>query len=592
MNTAQQGRTRGWMDRKALSAIVAGAIVCTLSGCGGGMRGIDSRTHRLLQERSTALGGGAIVPDRQLDDRVAITDRARATNIPTTNPAAADLAYAPADESRDLSARLERFSEAAAGAPGAAVLSLDLHEAWRVSQRSAREFLSAEEDYILAAVRLLIQRHLWSPRFFNDTTVSLAGRGDDGTFDSAARVINELRVTQRLPSGGDLAARWVWEASEQLRDRASGSYTQASRLALDADIPLLRGAGPVAREDLIQAERDLIYQARQFEDFRRQFLVAIASDYFELVQAQAEIANQRAQLESLRLTERAETARYEAGRIALFRRNIATNDVLQAQARLASLRESYILRLDRFKIRLGLSTDASVALAPIRFDLPDPSITLDEATRRALEYRLDLQTRRDRLDDSRRAVANARNDALPDLNVSAGVSVPTDPDERVGGLGFSPGDLDYSASVTFGLPLDREVERLRIRQAVVALRRSEREYDQFRDQVVVGVRQAVRQVELSRFQYRLAEERVKINELRKRELELKQEEADTQTKLDAENAWLESLNARDRAKTDLRNAILDYLLQSGQLRVARDGTFQPLPGMIPEPVPPEDAPPP
>lgn len=556
------------------------------------MRGIDSKTDRLLQERSKALGGGAIVPARRFDDRVELTDAARATAIPSTNPAAADLTYTPADESRDVSRRLEGFAEAAEGVPGSAVLTLDLHEAWRVSQRSAREFLGAEEDYILAAVRLLIERHLWSPRLFNDTTVSVAGRGNDGSFDSAARVINELRVTQRLPSGGDLAARWVWEASDQLRDRVSGSYTQASRLVLDADIPLLRGAGPAAREDLIQAERDLVYRARAFEEFRRQFLVDLARDYFELTQAQAEIANQRAQLESLRLTERAESARYEAGRIALFRKNIATNDVLQAQARLASLREAYILRLDRFKIRLGLPVDTAVAIAPIRFDVPDPDVTLEEATRRALEYRLDLQTRRDQLDDARRAVANARNDALPDLNLAAGVSVPTDPDERVGGLGFSPGNLDYSASVTFGLPLDREAERLRIRQAVIALRRAEREYDQFRDQVVVSVRQAVREVELSRFQYRLAEERVKINEMRKRELELKQEEADTQTKLDAENAWLESLNARDRAKTDLRNAILDYLVQSGQLRVARDGTFQPLPGMTPEPVPPADAPPP
>ena len=47
----------------------------------------------------------------------------------------------------------------------------------------------------------------------------------------------------------------------------------------------------------------------------------------------------------------------------------------------------------------------------------------------------------------------------------------------------------------------------------------------------------------------------------------------------AEDDLLAARNSRDQAKTDLRTAILNYLLQSDQLRVARDGTLQPLPGM-------------
>jgi hypothetical protein len=72
---------------------------------------------------------------------------------------------------------------------------------------------------------------------------------------------------------------------------------------------------------------------------------------------------------------------------------------------------------------------------------------------------------------------------------------------------------------------------------------------------------------------------VQINQRRVQELELKADQVDTQRQLDAKNSLLEAENARDQARTDLRNAILDYLLQSGQLRVARDGTFQPLAGM-------------
>ncbi len=571
----------------ALTAI----IVSIMYGCGGGLRRIDAKTRRLLDERTQALGGGSITPDRSFPDNVPLDREATAKHPPSVNPGADELSYTPADEARDLTARLEGFTrQAVEGAPGTVSLDLDLPSAWRLSQRTGREFLSAEEDYILAAIGLLVERHLWSPRFFNDTAVSVGGTGSDGSFDSALRVINELRVTQRLPYGGDVAARWVWDATEQLRTQATGDYTQASRLVFDGNIPLLRGAGLVAQESLIQAERDLVYAARGFEDFRRSYLVDIATDYFDLAQSQAEIKNQQEQLKSLRLTERAETARYEAGRIRLFQKNIATNQRVTAEASLASQEEQYILQLDRFKLRLGIDTDRPLLIAPIRLELADPAVSLDEASAAALNYRLDLQTRRDQLEDASRDVANARNDALPNLDLAAGVSIPTNPGDEQGELGFSPGDLNYTASATFGLPLDRQIERARIRQTVIAFERAQRNYDEFRDNILVNVRQAVRQIDLQRFQLRLAEERVKIDQSRVRELELKPGQVDTQTKIDAENSLLDSLNARDQAITNLRIAILQYLLQSGQLRVARDGAFQPLPGMPEalEPVPPEE----
>ncbi len=551
-----------------------------LHGCGRGLSRIDAKTRRLLEERTQALDGGAITPDRTFPDRVELTGQSTTKRPATINPPAEDLPYTPADEARDLTARLQSFAEATGqGQDNPDVLKLDLPEAWRVSQRTGREFLQAEEDYILAAIALLVERHLWSPRLFNDTSAIVSGIGDDGRFNSAVRVLNELRVTQRLPYGGDVAARWVWEATEQLRQQATGEYTQASRLVFDANIPLLRGAGLVAQESLIQAERDLVYAARDFEDFRREYLVLIARDYFELVQSLAEIANQEQQLKSVRLVERAETARYEAGRIAAFRKNIASNAVLEAEGSMASLEENYILQLDRFKVRLGIDADQAVSIQPLRLDLADPDVTPEGATLAALAYRLDLQTRRDQLEDSKRAVANARNDILPDLDLTGGVTIPTDPGDRQGELGFSAGDLSYSAGITFGLPLDREIERARLRQATIGHERAERNYSQFRDEVVIAVRRAVRQIDLQRFQYRLAEEQVRINQQRVREMELKQEEVDTQTRLDADNELLDALNSRDRARTNLRNAILQYLLDTGQLRVARDGAFQPLPGM-------------
>jgi hypothetical protein len=49
--------------------------------------------------------------------------------------------------------------------------------------------------------------------------------------------------------------------------------------------------------------------------------------------------------------------------------------------------------------------------------------------------------------------------------------------------------------------------------------------------------------------------------------------------VDTANALRDAERARDQARTDLRNSILDYLLATATLRVQRDGTFEMLPGM-------------
>lgn len=547
------------------------------------MAGIDAETNRLLAERSRTLGKDAYAPGRAFSDGDDRREGGWARRQPETrNPDADELTYDAASESRDVAARLQRYQESeGASSPDRNLTRLTLSEAMRIGQRSASEYLAAEEAYILAAIQLMTARHQWSPRVFNDTSVGVAGSGNDGSFDHALSIINNLRVSKRLPFGGSVEAAWITQATEQLRTVASDGYVQSSRLVLSGNVPLLRGAGEVAREDLIQAERNLVYQARTFEQFRRDFLIAIAQDFFDLLQARAEIANQEEAIENLRNIEREKQALLEAGRIAEFERNDAANQVLSGVASLASQRESYILQVERFKIRLGLSSRDPVELVDSSLDIPEPEVPLDRAVELALNYRLDLQNERDRVDDARRALANARNNTMADLEVTANVGIPTDPRRNVGRLNFSPGDLSYQAGVTLGLPLDREAERLGVRAATITLQARERDYAQSRDEASVAVRQAVRNVDLARFQLTLAERAVEINQRRVRETELKRDEVTTRTRVDAATELQQSQNNRDRARTNLRNAVLRYLRESGQLRVAKDGTFLPLPGMEP-----------
>jgi len=568
------------------TAFPLAALLAHAAGCTSGLEGVDRRTNALLAESSRRLDGGAITPERTWQDPSEGKHARFVDKDPkSTNPAADDLSFKVADEARDVASRLKALQdEDAATTPDA--IEVDLPAALRQSHLTAREYLSAEEDYILSGIRLLIERHRWDPRLFATSAVNVAGGFDDGTSSSALSIVNELSVRKQLPFGGEVAARWIWQASEDLRSSATGRYVQSSRIVLDGSVPLLRGAGYSAQESLIQSERNLVYASRDFEAFRRDLFVGIARDYFALLQQLDGIESQEQQLASFEALEARQRAWYEAGKLPEIDVNLAANNTLNARAGLANRRETYVLALDRFKVRLGLPVRQSVVIKPFELAIPEPDISMTEATEFALAYRLDLQNRRDQLDDSKRQVSIARNNLLPDLNLAAGVSLPTDGDAREGGAVYELDDVQYNAGLTFGLPLDREIERLQLRTSIISLRTAERNFDRFRDELILDVRASVREIERARFNLVLAEQRVEITRRRQEEQEIRADEVETQARVDTANDLLTAEQARDQARTDLRNSVLDYLVATGQLRVNRDGSLDPVPGMDVTPAPP------
>lgn len=551
-------------------------ILMVPSGCMVGMDDIDRRVDRVLEQRTEELGG-FVAPPTIRGSGDAETDSPEQTKktIASVNPAPESLEYIPADEARDAQARLDTYLSEGEGE----VRELTLAEALRVSQSQSREFLSAQEEYVLAAIGLLIQRHRFDPRLFNETSVEVGGAGDDGRFTSVLSILNELGVTKQFERGGEVAASWLVRATEDLRNGATDRYTQSSEIVLTGNFPLLRGAGTVASEALIQAERDVVYAARDFERFRRELFVSIASDYIRLLQQLASIENQQRRILSLENLARETQAKADAGQVRDFEISIAESDLLQARADLAGLRDRYRLSEDQFKIRIGLPVDDAVEITALQLMLPDPDITLEDATQRALDYRLDLQNSRDRVLDARRAVSNARDGVLPDLDLDGRIGLPTDPDVDEGGVDFDPDELSYSAGLTLGLALDRLEEKLQVRQSIIRLEQQIRSYERDRDNVVIDARASVRGVELARLQLTLAERQVETNRRRQRGQELDRDNVTPQEIVDTQNALLSAENARDQALADLRVAILNYLLSTDQMRVTDTGAIAPIGGL-------------
>jgi outer membrane protein TolC len=578
--------------RQKIGLLLTCAATGLSLGCQNeGLSSIDRRVDQLIRERSGILGKDALVPEYGgIHEANEASDRSPTDKQPESrNPDTQDLNFKPRSPEPDARAeagqieeRLGSFQAVPTTDQGGRLMALT--DVLKQAQLTSREYITLEEDYILAAIRLLVQRHDWSPQFFNTTSAAFGNVQVDGdTTSSAVNVINELKATQRLPYGGQAEARWVYNATENLRSAATGQYRQGSEIILDGNVPLLRGAGLIAQEGLIQAERDLIYAARTFEDRRRKFFVDISRDFFALQQQALAIENTARRLESVQLQLDRENALFQAGRSPEFEVNRAEFELLRSKRDLATQRETYVLAIDRFKVRLGLPESDRVVVGPrdAGVSIPMPDISLEQAVALALDYRLDLQNQRDQLDDRRRAVANARNQLLPDLNVGGSVHFPTDADAREGGAVFEPDDVTYGASVNFGLPLDREVERLNLRSTQIGLEQAVRGFDQFRDELILDVRGRVRNIEVARYSLLLAERSVEITKRRQEEQDLKADEVTPRERLDTTTDLLNAENERDQNATDLRNSVLDYLLATGQMRVDRDGVFRRLPGMPP-----------
>ena len=154
------------------------------------------------------------------------------------------------------------------------------------------------ENLFLATLDVTLARHLFEPRPFGSTSTGFSGNqgGTSGAYQSALSVVNRLGVKQQLPYGGEIAAQQLVSMVNALNDTTLDG--DSARTSLTASIPLLRGAGLVNLEPLIDSERSLVYSVRSFEQYRRQFAVEIATRFFALVTQQQGINNRRVSYEN------------------------------------------------------------------------------------------------------------------------------------------------------------------------------------------------------------------------------------------------------------------------------------------------------
>lgn len=523
------------------------------------------------------------------------------------------------------------LGEAGAGEVGAHVLSLE--KALELAVKHNRQYQNQKEALYLEALSLTLDRHRYTP-IFSGTGKGAYGRStrDVEEFGTMARLtqeapglINQLGALTGTP--GDLLSAYgnlVHEAGAAAgldrtntnivdeRDVSGGSdfgvdlllkgggriavnlttnflrfltgdprVDNASALVGSFTQPILRGGGrKVAAEQLTQAERDLLYQLREFTRFRQEFTVRICSSHYGILQDRDVARNNWQAYQSFIKNAERQRAFAEEGRL----KQAELGRVLQAELSsennwVGSVRR-YKQSLDAFKIELGLSTDAQVILDDKELqDLAQrgiihPQITPEEAVKVATTARLDLYTQRDELEDSGRRVEVAANELKPGLDLVVGGSFSSLDNNRFSQFDFNRARWDVGLDTD--LPLERKSERNQYRGALIAHEQSVRELELAEDNVKLEVRNAWRELDQAKRAYEIAQQTVELNQRRVEEQDLLAElgQVIAQNQVDAQNDLNESMNNLTAALVGHTVARLEFWRDMGILFIKENGQWE------------------
>lgn len=550
------------------------ALGClSILGCYGSVDQLDEQVAKMIADRQRLSLGQEGVSDISIGKPSNGGGTALYDEQPTTNnPTADQLPAKPVDEPGAAAA--DRQDDATA--PEQADLDLPALLAFAIE--NAPEYRNEKEKLFLQTLSLIIERHLWGPRFFNTLSADLNATPESGDHDTVLEIVNDFTVTRRLPYGGTASVSALVNYTNLLQQASTTTgedELQDASINASINLPLLRGAGQVAREDLIQAERGLIYAVRDFERFRRAFFVDISNTYFGLLRQQRRILNQQQQIAGLERLAEEQAKLLEAGRIPGFEAADAEAQVLFGQSDLASVLDDYASSVDSLKLRIGMPVSQPLTIVPAEIRVPRPALDAAESIAIGQSVRLDLQTARDQVDDARRAVKIARNALRGDLAFNAGIDLNTDAGRDIDGLDLELCDSDYNVGLEYSAPLDRKVELAQYRSALVDLERAERDFRVARDRVALDIRDASREIERATLTLALQGRNVALAERRLENVKIlrRRGEVPPRRLIEAEEDLLEARNERDEALADLQTSVLSYLLQTGQMRVDAQGKW-------------------
>jgi hypothetical protein len=156
---------------------------------------------------------------------------------------------------------------------------LTLDQAAELATFNSRQYQDQRENLYLAALPVSTERFAFMSQFFAAQEAVRAYSASEANGGKANNwsLNNGVGLSKVLPTGGLLLLSFSNQTVFDFLDPKH--ITSVSNLNFNAIQPLLRGGGEaVALESLTQAERNLLYQIRNYARFRKELYVAVASN--------------------------------------------------------------------------------------------------------------------------------------------------------------------------------------------------------------------------------------------------------------------------------------------------------------------------
>ncbi len=374
-------------------------------------------------------------------------------------------------------------------ARGSKVRLITLPEALEIAVKSNRSYQDNREELYKKALSLTETRHNFSFQFTSASADIGIKRNSDGTQDPATSSAN-IGLTKKIwKTGGQITASLANDLVLYINGKP-----KVPDLTLKLTQPLLRGAGAdVAAEVLKLAERQVVYQVRDFSHYQKTFALNVVNDYLDLLQ----------QADSMRISYNSYTntiffrteieARADAGLLAEYDVKQAQEDEYDAKLSYIASTNSFQNSLDNFKQELSLPQGTSIrldfkVLEKIN-ELGLPQVPIDDLTgySLAISNRLDFLNHIDRFEDAKRSVEVARNSLLPGLTFDAEAKLKDQLYDS-----FDPNKYDSTLKLKLDLPISKVSERNAYRKSIITFEKQLRTLATQLDTLRRGVRADVR----------------------------------------------------------------------------------------------------
>ncbi len=353
-----------------------------------------------------------------------------------------------------------------------------------------------------------------------------SGLTTGGRQQVTSRQTANIGLVKKTITGADLSL--VFESIRLSSNSAFNRFDPSHETALTFTItqPLLKNFGiDLNKTDIRVATANRDQALKDYETRVLQVVDQVEQAYWDLVFAIADLDFRKKSLDLAKDLRRRNRIQVEVG-------TLAPIEILEAEATVAQREENVIIgernvkdREDALKLilnitddvpswRLAISPTEKAAFLPIRLD--EVQMTLD-----ALRRRADIERARIEVDKQELLLKRARQNLLPQLDLSASASSNPTRNNLTNSLDRLSSNKSYSVSgaLNFRIPLGNRQAKSDLERARLQTLQSLASFNQLEQSIIEEVRRAIRRnrtdqkrIDASRVSRRLAEERLAAQE--------------------------------------------------------------------------------